>query len=127
MAKVVILRSGPDYLMVVLPAPLRVDLKRVRQATGMPDLHLATEEEVALRATRRSPPPALHSFPEGRYGAGPRGGFTLTRFSRGQRGNEWLLMKRRDERTGPAWRLESELSPRQLKTLRARVPPCEVF
>jgi Ala-tRNA(Pro) deacylase len=28
-AKVVILRSGPDYLMVVLPAPLRVDLKRV--------------------------------------------------------------------------------------------------
>ncbi|MFI5399010.1 MAG: aminoacyl-tRNA deacylase, partial [Candidatus Binatia bacterium] len=46
-AKVVILRSGPDYLMVVLPAPLRVDLKRVRQATGMPDLHLATEEEFA--------------------------------------------------------------------------------
>jgi bifunctional non-homologous end joining protein LigD len=55
-----------------------------------------------------------------------RGGFTLTRFARGQRGNEWLLIKRKDEHVDPAWSLESELSPRRLRTLAVRVPPCDV-
>lgn len=44
-AKVVILRSGREFLMAVLPAPLKVDLVRLRREAGKPDLHLATEDE----------------------------------------------------------------------------------
>jgi bifunctional non-homologous end joining protein LigD len=55
-----------------------------------------------------------------------KGGFALTRFARGQRGNEWLLIKRKDEHADPAWRLESELTPRRLRTLVVQVPPCDV-
>jgi Ala-tRNA(Pro) deacylase len=47
MAKVVILRAGNEYLMVVVPAPFRVDIGLVRHKAGKPDLHLATEEEFA--------------------------------------------------------------------------------
>ncbi len=46
LAKVVMLRSGPDFLMVVVPAPCRVDLERAKGATGK-DLVLATEQEFA--------------------------------------------------------------------------------
>ena len=45
LAKVVILRSGSEFLMVVLPAPYHVDLDRARIATGRSDLSLATEQE----------------------------------------------------------------------------------
>jgi Ala-tRNA(Pro) deacylase len=44
-AKVVILRSGDEFLMAVLPALYRVDVTRLRHALGKPDLHLATEAE----------------------------------------------------------------------------------
>ncbi len=47
MAKVVIVRAGDEYLMAVLPAPYRVDLGRLSEATGMRDLRLATEAEFA--------------------------------------------------------------------------------
>jgi Ala-tRNA(Pro) deacylase len=47
MAKVVIVRSGQDFAMVVLPAPSRVDLERAGAALGKPDLALATEGEFA--------------------------------------------------------------------------------
>jgi Ala-tRNA(Pro) deacylase len=47
LAKVVILRSGSEFLMVVLPAPNHVDMQRARSATGKPDLVLATEHEFA--------------------------------------------------------------------------------
>jgi len=47
MAKVVILRAGTEYLMVAVPAPLKVDLNVARREAGKPDLHLATEEEFA--------------------------------------------------------------------------------
>ncbi len=46
-AKVVMLRSGKEFLMTVLPAPYRVDLKRAQAVLGKPDLALATEEEFA--------------------------------------------------------------------------------
>ncbi len=46
-AKVVMLRSGKEFLMIVLPAPYRVDLKRAQAVLGKPDLALATEEEFA--------------------------------------------------------------------------------
>ncbi len=49
------------------------------------------------------------------------GGFALTRFHGGA-GN---LIKRRDGFAVPGWRLRSELTPRRLKPLPARVPPCE--
>jgi Ala-tRNA(Pro) deacylase len=45
LAKVVMLRSGPQFIMAVLPAPQRVDLDRARAAMGKPDVVLATEAE----------------------------------------------------------------------------------
>jgi Ala-tRNA(Pro) deacylase len=45
LAKVVMLRSGPQFVMAVLPAPQRVDVDRARAAIGKPDLVLATEAE----------------------------------------------------------------------------------
>ena len=45
LAKVVMLRSGPEFLMAVLPAPQRVDLDHARAATGKPGLAFATEQE----------------------------------------------------------------------------------
>lgn len=44
-AKVVMLRSGGDFFMAVLPAPLRVDLDLARGVLNRPDLQLATEAE----------------------------------------------------------------------------------
>src|SRR5512143_1989782 len=46
-AKAVMLRSGQQYLMVVVAAPYRINLQRARHATGHSDLHLASEEEFA--------------------------------------------------------------------------------
>jgi DNA ligase D-like protein (predicted 3'-phosphoesterase) len=53
-----------------------------------------------------------------------RGGWVLTRLARGG-GKEWLLMKRKDAAADPSWRLTSELTPRKLKQLRVKRPPCE--
>ncbi len=44
-AKVVILRSGSERLMFVLPAPYHVDLELARAATGKADLELADERD----------------------------------------------------------------------------------
>lgn len=54
-----------------------------------------------------------------------RGGFALARLPRGKTGKEWLLMKRRDAEADPAWRLETELTPKRLGALRVRTPPCD--
>jgi len=51
------------------------------------------------------------------HGTKLRGGFALTRLSRGQRGNEWLLTKMKDEHADPRWTLESELTPRRREAL----------
>ena len=45
-AKVVVMKEHGKYYMMVLPASYFVDLKEIRQATGHPDLHLATETEL---------------------------------------------------------------------------------
>jgi len=45
LAKVVMLRSGAAFMMVVLPAPCRIDLEQARAVLGKPDLTLATEEQ----------------------------------------------------------------------------------
>lgn len=47
LAKVLLLREHPgDYLMMVLPAPCRVDLAAVRAASGKRKLSLASEAEM---------------------------------------------------------------------------------
>lgn len=45
LAKVVIVRSGAKFAMIVLPAPCRLDLERARAVLGNPDLVLAAEQE----------------------------------------------------------------------------------
>ncbi|MFQ5665185.1 MAG: aminoacyl-tRNA deacylase [Candidatus Binatia bacterium] len=47
MAKVVILRSGADFIMVTVPAPYRVDLDHAKTVLGKPELALASEQEFA--------------------------------------------------------------------------------
>lgn len=52
------------------------------------------------------------------------GGWVLTRLARGT-GKDWLLIKRKDGAADPSWRLATELTPRRLRQLAVRVPPCE--
>ena len=47
LAKVVVARSGSEFMMIVLPAPYRVGLQRARAATGKKDLEIAHESEFA--------------------------------------------------------------------------------
>ena len=47
LAKVVIARSGSEFMMIVLPAPYHVGLQRSRAATGRQDLEIAHESEFA--------------------------------------------------------------------------------
>ncbi len=54
-----------------------------------------------------------------------KGAFALARFTRGQKGNEWLLMKKKDEYADPSWMLKSELTPQRVKSLKVKIPPCE--
>lgn len=54
-----------------------------------------------------------------------RGGFALARLGAGRTGKEWLLIKKGDGHADPSWRLETELTPRRLRALRRRTPPCE--
>jgi Ala-tRNA(Pro) deacylase len=45
MAKVVMVRDGGEYLMIVLPAPYHVGLEQLGKAAGRTGLRLATEAE----------------------------------------------------------------------------------
>ena len=54
-----------------------------------------------------------------------KGGFTLMILKGRGTGKEWLLIKKQDAYADPSWRLESELSPRRLKQLQVKIPPCE--
>lgn len=45
MTKVVILRSGSEFLMALLPALYKVDVTQLRHVTGKPKLYLAAEQE----------------------------------------------------------------------------------
>jgi Ala-tRNA(Pro) deacylase len=47
LAKVVVARSGSEFMMIVLPAPYHVGLRRARAATGRQDLEIAHESEFA--------------------------------------------------------------------------------
>lgn len=54
-----------------------------------------------------------------------KGAFALARFARGETGKEWLLMKKKDEHADPSWSLKSDLTPKRLKGLVVKTPPCE--
>ena len=47
LAKVVVARSGSEFMMIVLPAPYRVGLQRARAAIRKQDLEIAHESEFA--------------------------------------------------------------------------------
>jgi Ala-tRNA(Pro) deacylase len=47
LAKVVVARGGSEFIMIVLPAPYHVGLKRARAVTGRQDLEIAHESEFA--------------------------------------------------------------------------------
>jgi len=51
------------------------------------------------------------------------GGFALTRLRRGARGDEWLLIKRKDAHADPNWHLRSALTTQRLRKLGVRAPP----
>jgi Ala-tRNA(Pro) deacylase len=46
-AKVVVLKTGPQYALAVLPAHCKVDLERLKKGAGVPDAALAGEDEFA--------------------------------------------------------------------------------
>jgi bifunctional non-homologous end joining protein LigD len=52
-----------------------------------------------------------------------RGGFALVRLKKGK-GNEWLLIKKRDEHALDGWKIERALTPEKRASLRESVPPC---
>lgn len=92
-------------------------------------------------------------IPEGQYGAGPvviwdsgtyelnekkadkisfvldgeklSGAFTLMRLKGKGKGNEWLLIKKKDEYAVSGWKLEISLTPEKRASLKERTPPCE--
>jgi bifunctional non-homologous end joining protein LigD len=92
-------------------------------------------------------------IPDGQYGAGPvviwdggtyelkeqktdkisftldgrklNGGFTLARLKGRGKGNEWLLIKKKDEHAVAGWKLEVSLTPKKRASLKERIPPCE--
>jgi len=54
-----------------------------------------------------------------------KGAFTLMRLKGRGKGNEWLLIKRKDEYALPNWKLETDLAPERQARLTERIPPCE--
>jgi bifunctional non-homologous end joining protein LigD len=54
-----------------------------------------------------------------------KGGFALTKIKRGEKGNEWLLIKRKDEHAGADWKMEIALTPEKRESLKELRPPCE--
>jgi len=92
-------------------------------------------------------------IPDGQYGAGPvviwdsgtyelkeektdkisfildgeklKGGFTLARLKGRGKGNEWLLIKKKDAYAVSGWKLEVSLTSKKRASLKKRIPPCE--
>jgi bifunctional non-homologous end joining protein LigD len=53
-----------------------------------------------------------------------KGGFTLMRLKKGSRGNEWLLIKKKDDQSRSGWMLQSEMTQERLSRLKEKPPPC---
>jgi bifunctional non-homologous end joining protein LigD len=54
-----------------------------------------------------------------------RGEFALVKLKGRGRGNEWLLIKKKDDLASDSWRLKTKLTPARKAALQERVPPCE--
>jgi len=54
-----------------------------------------------------------------------KGGFNLTRLKAKGKGNEWLLIKKKDEYALPNWKLEKSLTSEKISQLKERIPPCK--
>jgi bifunctional non-homologous end joining protein LigD len=53
-----------------------------------------------------------------------RGGFALTLLKGRGKGDEWLLIKKRDAHARDDWKIETALTPARRKNLSERIPPC---
>ena len=54
-----------------------------------------------------------------------KGGFSLALLRGRGKGNQWLLMKRRDEKAYPTFKLEVALTEEKREKLEVKTPPCE--
>ena len=54
-----------------------------------------------------------------------KGAFTLLFLKGRGKGNEWLLIKKKDEYAIPGWKLETSLTPEKKTRLEERIPPYE--
>jgi bifunctional non-homologous end joining protein LigD len=54
-----------------------------------------------------------------------KGAFALTLLKGRGKGNEWLLIKKKDEYANPGWKLETSLTPEKRVQLAERIPPCD--
>jgi len=54
-----------------------------------------------------------------------KGAFALTLLKGRGKGNEWLLIKKKDEYAIPGWNLETSLTPEKREQLEERIPPCD--
>ncbi len=54
-----------------------------------------------------------------------KGGFTLALLKGRGKGNEWLLIKKRDEHARSDWKLKASLTPEKKAHLEERIPPCQ--
>jgi len=54
-----------------------------------------------------------------------KGGFSMALLRGKGKGNQWLLMKRRDEKANPTFKLEVALTEEKREKLEVKTPPCE--
>jgi bifunctional non-homologous end joining protein LigD len=54
-----------------------------------------------------------------------KGAFFLTQLKGRGKGNEWLLIKKKDEYAIPGWKLETSLTRERRGQLKERIPPCD--
>jgi len=54
-----------------------------------------------------------------------KGGFNLIRLKAKGKGNEWLLIKKKDEYALPNWKLEKSLTSEKISQVKERIPPCK--
>jgi bifunctional non-homologous end joining protein LigD len=54
-----------------------------------------------------------------------KGGFSMVLLKGRGKGNQWLLMKKRDDQADPAFKLEGALTNERREKLEVNIPPCK--
>ena len=54
-----------------------------------------------------------------------KGTYTLARLKKSKKGNEWLLIKKKDAFAQPQWKLNNVLTPEKRAELKEKPPPCK--